>query len=182
MKQDYKPTLPNQPVMLNQGVQNENTCCFSCSSWAIQIITWFMLFNIILSFSGIYSFSGSDSDIVVSLAIGSFIFVYIIYLVFELKFSPTAKYLCNKNTDEDVYQNLGKFFRTPPEIKISCQCFHVKINIWGSSDNIIVVPERKVTYSETIDFPYFSARDVSGLFHLNYDRANFIIKNILNYN
>lgn len=172
MKQDYKPIPPNQPVMLNQGVQNENTCCFSCRSWFIQIIIWLMFFNIILSFSGVYDDSDSDSDIFVSFAIGSFIFFYIFYLVFELKFSPTAKYLRNKNTDEDVYQNLGKFFRTPPEIKISCQCFHVKINIGGSSDNIIVVPERKVTYSETIDFPYFSARDVSGLFHLNYDRAN----------
>ena len=118
MKLDYKPIPLNQPVMLNQGVQNEKNCCFSCRSWAIQIITWFMLFNIILAFSGVYGFSGSDSDIVVSLAIGSFIFVYIIYLVFELKFSPTDKYLRNKNTDEDVYHNLGKFFRTPPEIKI----------------------------------------------------------------
>ena len=39
MKLDYKPIPLNQPVMLNQGVQNEKNCCFSCSSWTIQIIT-----------------------------------------------------------------------------------------------------------------------------------------------
>ena len=99
MKLDYKPIPLNQPVMLNQGVKNENTCCFSCGLWFIQIIIWLMFFNIILSFSGVYGFSGSDSDIVVSLAIGSFIFVYILYLVYELKVSPTAKYLRNKNTE-----------------------------------------------------------------------------------
>ena len=72
---------------------------------------------------------------------------------------------------------MGKLFQTPPEINFHCECYHMVTRIHTSVDkdghvNTYTTTEKVVTYREIYKLPYYSARDVSGLFYLNCERAN----------
>ena len=61
-----------------------------------------------------------------------------------------------------IQNDFIKAIQTPPEIEFYCECYHKKS---GKKR-----PVRVVTYEETVTFPYYSARDVSGLFELKNSR------------
>ena len=90
--------------------------------------------------------------------------------------SSTSKYLRNKKTGQEMYETMGTFFSAPPSIIFECQCYHNEIVHYTTRDekgntHYSTRTERVVTYSETYNMPFYSARDVSGLFFLNCDEA-----------
>jgi hypothetical protein len=79
--------------------------------------------------------------------------------------SPTGKYICHKNSGEGMHQKMGRYFRTAPKIIFHCECYHNEIKNNDSKT------KKVVTYTENYEMPYYSERDVSGLFYLNCDQA-----------
>jgi hypothetical protein len=71
---------------------------------------------------------------------------------------------------------MGRHFQTPPEIHFHCECYHYETRIHYSTDkdghrHRHTERVKITTYTETYNMPYYSERDVSGLFYLNCDKA-----------
>ena len=162
----YSPIGQNSTGVLDQGPQKEKNCCCNTFCWIFQILTWGALIaSIVLVLT--------DG---IPVIFPVFAVLYIVYLILEFC-SPTAKYLCNKSSDLGMYHKMGKLFQTPPEINFHCECYHMVTRIHTSVDkdghvNTYTTTEKVVTYREIYKLPYYSARDVSGLFYLNCERAN----------
>ena len=160
----YKPVEQNPPGMLDQGSQVEDTCCYHAFCWIFQITAWATLIvSIIVAIKGSAEF------------FACFGITYLVYIILEFC-SPTSKYLCNKTSDQGIYQKMGQHFRTPPTIAFHCECYHyeTRIHYRTNSDGkreSYTTTERVTTYRESYNLPYYSERDVSGLFYLNCDRA-----------
>jgi hypothetical protein len=75
-----------------------------------------------------------------------------------------------------MYEKMGINFQTPPEIRFHCECYHYvtrhhyRTNKDGKREHY-TTREKEVTYRETYNLPYYSERDVSGLFYLNCEKA-----------
>ena len=50
-------------------------------------------------------------------------FCYLVYLILEFS-SPTSIYLCHKSSCQGMYEKMGQYFQTPPEIKFYAECYH----------------------------------------------------------
>lgn len=162
----------NEQLLIQENpTQNQSEAKPNCSVkciriylWFLQILTWLLLL-IVIGLS-------SSKDYIIPLCF--FSTVYLLYVLNEVLLSPTSKYLRNINTNDSIFQKIGSYFKIPPQITFHCSCFHyvtytrtytdAKGNISRST-----VTERVVTHSETLKFPYYSVRDVSGLFYLNCD-------------
>ena len=111
------------------------------------------------------------------------VIIYILFLVSQFT-SPTFSFLRHKTTEVGIKNLMAHLVQTPPTIKFYCECYHYS-NVKMSHSP----PPRKgggrksskkrhsrnrrrkiVTWRETVFFPYYSARDVSGLFELNKSR------------
>lgn len=99
-----------------------------------------------------------------------FIIIYIIYLVLEFC-SSSCSYLVHKSSAEGIYQKMQRIFSTHPEIIFHCENYHYEYRGQGRNNSKVKV----TTYREDYSMPYYSARDISGLFVLNCDRN--IVKN-----
>ena len=71
---------------------------------------------------------------------------------------------------------MGRLYMTPPIIKFYCECYHYRVRHYTTRSKNGGVRHhtkrvRVVTHRETFVIPYYSARDVSGLFYLNYEGA-----------
>ncbi len=167
----YKPVNQNPPGMLDQGEQKENNCCFHFFCWFFQIGVWAAIaLNIVL----LVISKGQDQN-AQNGAYGGLGFFYVGYLILEFC-SPTCKYLCNKSSDQGIYEKMGRHFRTPPQIRFHCECYHyvTRHHTRRDKDGHVehyTTRERVTTYTETYNLPYYSERDVSGLFYLNCDKA-----------
>ena len=161
----YTPVAQNPPGMLDQGSQKEDNCCYNAACWIFQITSWATLIVSII----IVANNGNPA------IFASFGVSYLVYIILEFC-SPTSKYLCNKTSDQGIYQKMGQHFRTPPTIAFHCECYHyetvrhTRTNSEGKTETYTTT-ERRTTYTETYSMPYYSERDVSGLFYLNCDRA-----------
>ena len=134
-----------KPQKENIGGREET--CYSVLYWILQVCSWGSLVWSILALR-------NDNKKIFII----FGFVYFFYLVSELV-SNTSKYLRKKNEQEGLNEIMKRIFKTPPKISFFCECFHTR----GSGKR-----RRTITkHSETYDIPYYSARDVSGLFTLN---------------
>ena len=105
----------------------------------------------------------------------SLVVSYLIYIIMEFC-SSTSKYLRNKKTGQEMYDTMGTFFSSPPSIIFDCQCYHYNIVHYSTTDkkgntSYHTRHEKMITYSESYSLPYYSARDVSGLFYINCDEA-----------
>ena len=152
-----QPVSKNPPGMLNQGDQMEEKGCHYYSCWSFQIIVWILIALVIY-----FIIINHKAKIVVLIAC---ILIYLIYLCLEFC-SPTSHYLCNKSSTEGIYEKMGNYFKSLPKIQFTCECYHYEIKgetqisaygVTASTPN----KEKVVTYDETYDFPYYSARDVS---------------------
>ena len=162
----YSPTGPNPPGMLYQGSQVEHNCCYHTACWIFQILSWISIVA-----SGIIYSKNNDN----SVAFVAFGIIYLIYIILEFC-SPTSKYLCHKSSDQGIYQKMGIHFQTPPEILFHCECYHYETRTHYTTDSKghrhrHTERVRVTTYRETYSMPYYSERDVSGLFYLNCDKA-----------
>ena len=109
--------------------------------------------------------------------------VYFIYIIIELA-SNTSRFLLNKKSTNSIYDKLKTIFSTPPNIKLSCECFHYERHLEERRDkngNIITeeVERKNITYSGSEYFPYYSFRDISGLFKIDLNSDIFKNKNYI---
>ena len=89
-------------------------------------------------------------------------------------FSPVFRFLMKKKPIyTEIDTEVREYFKKLPEIKFYRECYHEKncteseiSDLSGSST------ENDVTiHKETLKFPYYSVRDISGLFLLNAEKA-----------
>lgn len=160
------PINNNPPGMLDQGSQKEHNCCYITFCWIFQILCWGSLIGSLVMYA-----QDPDSPGIFA----SFGTCYFIYAILEFC-SPTSRYLCNKSSDQGMYEKMGRNFKTPPEIRFHCECYHyetrhhTRTNKDGKKEHY-TTRERVTTYTETYSLPYYSERDVSGLFYLNCEKA-----------
>ena len=154
--------MKNPSKMLDQGSQDENTCRYGCYiffCWLFQICCWGLLIG------GIFS----------EISFIIFAIIYIIYIILEFC-SKTSRYLCNKSTSQGMCEKMGNYFRTPPIIQFYGECYHyetrhhTRIDSQGNIEHY-TTEVKVVTYTEGYELPYYSERDVSGLFYLNCEEA-----------
>lgn len=143
-------------------------------SWIVQILTWISLIIAIIT----NSMNDIDNDSKLTCLV-IFVIIYLVYLLTEFC-SETASYLCHKNTEGGIYQKMGKLYKTYPVIEFYCECYHYenrKVHTTYTDKNgkkrhqTRTERVRKTTYTERYYMPYYSERDVSGLFYLDCDRA-----------
>ena len=151
----------------NSRCPNLNICRILC--WVFSLTTWtsfvFSLHYLTLE----YKHENSNISYVL------LIISYLIYIILEFC-STTSKYLRNKKSGQEMYETMGTFFRSPPAITFDCQCYHYNIVHYSTRDSkgnhhYHTRHEKIITYTESYTMPYYSARDVSGLFYLNCDEA-----------
>ena len=146
-----------KPQKENIGGREETAYSIYC--WIFQLGTWGSLIGAI--------FGLRNDNKKIFILFGA---VYFIYVLIEL-FSNTSKYLRKKDEQEGLNEIMGRIFKTPPKISLFCECFHTR----GSGKR-----RRKIIkHSETYDIPYYSARDVSGLFTLNGRKEDISRKSFL---
>ena len=137
--------------------------------WFFTFTTWISLLISIYFYNLEYKHDNSSACYIV------LIISYLIYIILEFC-SSTSKYLRNKKTGQEMYSTMGTFFRSPPSIIFDCQCYHYEIVHYSTRDSkgnehYHTRHDKVVTYSESYSMPFYSARDVSGLFYLNCDEA-----------
>lgn len=99
-----------------------------------------------------------------------FVLVYIIYIVLEFC-SSSCSYLMHKTSSMGIYDKMQRIFYTHPEIIFHCETYHYEYR--GNYDNRRgqrPTKQKIVTYREDYSMPYYSSRDISGLFVLNCDK------------
>ena len=122
-------------------------------NWVLQIITWVTLAGaIIATFFKLYP---------IWFIFG---FIYIAYLI-NASCSMVNSYLSNKQQNDTIYSIMKEYFLSAPTITMKVECFHHTRRGKGSSNRV-------VTHRENKPFVYYSSRDVSGLFLLDFDKAN----------
>ena len=105
------------------------------------------------------------------------IFAYVLYVIIELC-SPTGLFLLNKKSTNSLYNTLKEIFISPPVLQLTVSCFHMekrteKTKTKEGKEIKKEIQERKETYKERRDFPYYSFRDISGLFRIDLDNEVF---------
>ena len=154
--------------------KNNNSSCPNANigkvlCWIFTITTWISLAFSIYFFNLDYKHDNSNICYII------LVISYLIYIILEFC-STTSKYLRNKKSGQEMYETMGTFFSAPPSIIFDCQCFHYEIVHYSSRDekgntSYRTRHNKVVTYSESYSMPFYSARDVSGLFYLNCDEA-----------
>ena len=167
MNQGNEPITQNPPGMLDQGEQKEHNFYWKCSCWFLQVVDWILLSALI-----IVIILRPELVKKMSVAFGIFHFIYIMVEIF----SPTGKYLCHKSSGEGMYEKMGRYFKNIPKIIFHCDCYHNEINYYTTTDKLGRVHQhhetvKVITFTEDYEMPYYSVRDVSGLFYLNCDQA-----------
>ena len=147
---ELKSENPNLKENKNE-TDNFDDPCTTCMLQLITFILWALIILGIL-FSKIYV-------IYIFLAI-----IYLLYIIFELR-SSTYRFLNNIKSSESLYEEVGKLFKTPPVIYMRINCYHYYTSRVRNKNKTVV-------YSENLDLPYYSCKDVSGLFHLNLENAD----------
>ena len=142
-----------------------------------QVLVWVFLILAIIAGAGSKGkgqdrknevFGNDDGDIAIYVL---FVIIYVVYLIIEFC-STTCNYLMNKSSNEALYDRMQRIFSTHPEIIFHCECYHF---IYRRTQDGKHYKERITTYREDYSMPYYSSRDISGLFLLNCDRE--LVKN-----
>ena len=170
MNHNYVQLPQNNERHLQKEEKESNSCC-NCFYWLLSFIIWISLISS-LYFLNTVNNKNADAENISYITLGISYFLYII-----LEFcSTTAKYLRNKKTGEEMYDKMGSLFRAHPNITFHCQCYHYEIIHYTSRDKDGKIHhetrrEKRITYTDSYSIPYYSSRDVSGLFYLNCDEA-----------
>jgi hypothetical protein len=98
-----------------------------------------------------------------------FILIYIIYIVLEFC-SSSCSYLMHKTSSMGIYDKMQRLFATHPEIIFHCETYHFEYRRHSTQSGTKTTKQKVVTYREDYSMPYYSSRDISGLFLLNCDR------------
>lgn len=171
-------------LLLPQKEKKKMTC-ISITCWILQILIW--VGAIILLYMDVYrvehySYIGDEeyiSDSFIFMVIFEII-LYITYVIFQF-YSPTYDYLKHKRTDINLYKLMEQLFISPPKIQFVCECYHYEKRTYTTTDSKgnSIKREEMVKVTTKVDskfFYYYSSRDVSGLFNLNYDKSKITNK------
>ena len=128
--------------------------------WISQILIWVFFIVLLLANSKNKVINEKDNEFI-------YVFVgfYIIYLFLEFR-SHSLLYIKNKGTSNLINQDMGRYFRTYPEINFYCECYHYEQVHCGGRGQ-----KKVITHKENYTLPYYSERDISGLFILDVDSA-----------
>ena len=165
---DYTPIDENPPKKVEQYIPEEKKCCCVAFLWIVQILIWCLLA------SGIVQYIYSNKKYPLFIIFG---IVYLFYLVVEFFWCSLGNYLRNKNTKQGIYEKMGTLFQTPPDIILECKCYHdsneENTEARPNGTNSHELTREIISYKESFKFPYYTARDVSGIFNLNLGRSNY---------
>ena len=99
-----------------------------------------------------------------------FIIIYIVYMILEFC-SSSCSYLMHKSSSMGIYDNIYRLVSTHPEIIFHCETYHYEYRRnYRQPGNQRPSKQRVTTYREDYPLPYYSSRDISGLFALNCDK------------
>lgn len=153
-----KKSIPGNPAELKELENKEKKVSYkNIFGWVFQILLWITI---------IFYFIFKNTKSLGGIGLELLTLIYIIYLVLEF-FSETSMFLCNKKKNKGINEKMVEYFKAPPTITLNCESYHYE-NKNGDKEVI--------TYKEDYIFPYYSQRDVSGLFYINCDKANAIKK------
>ena len=157
--------------------EKEEKSCESITCWWLQGFLW--LGELLLLYVDAYEKDslGYENMTVQFLLILIFeLILYIIYFIFQL-LTPTFSYLLHKRSDSNLYDTMKGLFNTPPQILFVCQNYHYETRTYTTYDSKGNASTRTetvkvVTRVDKKFFNFYSSRDVSGLFRLNYDKSS----------
>ena len=164
--------------------QKSEGCGISFVSWFFTVGSWCFIIMIILILLPLPDSFESLQDEISSIYIFIGLAFYVIYILVEL-FSPTGQYLCNiRNNSEGIFSIFGSFFHSFPSIILKCECYHTETETYTTTDSdgnthTETRTYTVVTYRETLNFYYYTCRDISGLFVLNCDEQNISKKSYI---
>ena len=154
---------------IKDDFDKNDICILHILSLIVQILVWILIIVTIIC----YTFVGTSTG---NIFLILFILVYLIY--FFLQFlSPTYKLLCNKKPIIKINEKMRMLFRAHPDISFHCECYHYVTTTYreknsNGSIQMKTALEKAITHSENFSIPYYSSRDVSGLFYLNCDKID----------
>ena len=140
---------------------------YACLVFQVLVILIFLL--LIIAAAGrkdVPAFKKDDSIVYVF-----FVLVYIVYLVLEFC-STSCSYLMHKTSSDGIYDKMYRLVSTHPEIIFHCENYHFEYrrDYNNRGNNRRDIKQKVVTYREDYPMPYYSSRDISGLFLLNCDK------------
>ena len=140
--------------------------------WILQILVW--LGGILLLYVDVYEYNsylesyflnGSFTSVIVFEGV-----IYWWYVVFQFC-TPNFCSLRHKKNDITLIQKMKEIFTNPLRVEFVCQSYHFKVTLNSINGSVIPTTEKEVTRVESKFFDFYSSRDVSGLFALNYDKS-----------
>ena len=167
-------------------------------SWFLQLTVWTSFFLFMLckyyekKFSNLekyddyydengipYYLSNWEENKMKEYSLPSFIILiisYIFYIITEFC-SSSFRYLYHTKKDNKMYQKMNSLFTGKPSIIFNCVCYHYESHQQYYTDaqgrlQTRTVTVRVNTHFDTFNVPYYSARDVSGPFVLDVEKAN----------
>ena len=180
---DNTPIIP-KPVEIVPGMENDGQsieyrdCYDYCGYWTLQIFLWLLIISEIV----LLIILENKTHFLIWIILGTFVAFYILYICLELHSDNISTYLNNIST-EQIYQILKKYIKSIPKVYVTVNCTHEEERYSTDSEG------KTQTYYETVssfytseEFPYLSARDVSGVFSLNFDDSKiYYLKLDLNF-
>ena len=154
----------NQDLLVKD--QESGCSCASCWCWFIQLTVWlsliFAIISIFLEIPGV--------------GFGIFGFVYLIYIITMFS-SSTFSYLIHQEENNSMYNKMGQYFIAAPSIIFESESYHYEerekqVNTSEGKNEKQTERVKIVTHRDTFTMPYYSVKDVSGLFLLDVEKAN----------
>ena len=155
MNSGYPPQIDSTTEVLSR--RKRRGVDYAC--YALQAIVLIMFIIVLIAAGGKDKTFGDKTPTVYAV----FVIAYIIYMVLEF-FSTSCNYLMHKTSSFGIYNKMQKIFSSFPKISFFCKNYHYEYDSRRRSKHVVV------TYKEEYSLPYYSARDISGVFILNCEK------------
>ena len=163
-----------QSLKLSQGHRNRKDILLNFFCWFFSIVVWTLIGLII--YYNLYE----ENQIRLKKCIICLVFYYTVYIILQVYYSPTFKYLLHKE-ELPFNEKMGEFFRMKPEVIFKNQKYHYETRTYTYTDDdgntrtgeyTVRVWSSKIKES----MKYKSFRDVSGLLTLNCGKSKKLRK------
>lgn len=161
MKMSFAPEMVPTTEVISR--RKKTALDYVCIIFQILVLLAFILLIIAAGGEKAKLFE-NNSSIIYAL----FVLIYIIYIILEFC-SSSCNYLIHKSTSEGIYNKIYRIVTSHPEIIFHCENYHFEYsgNYNQRGNNRSAQKHKVVTYREDYSMPYYSSRDISGLFILN---------------
>ena len=163
-----------QSLKLSQENKNHNDEVLNFFCWFFSIVVWALIGLIV--YYNLYE----ENEIRLKKCVISLIFYYLVYLILQY-YSPTFKFLINKEEEKTFNEKMGEIFHMKPEVLLKIYEYHYDAKYYAYIDEDgYRVSGQGITKINTGDYSnsmnYKSFRDVSGLLVLNCGKSKNIRK------